>query len=492
VTEEQLKLLEPAVAAHPDVLDRVLFVLAVLALALAPTQLTIAVKGIPLHPSEPVLLLAVLVWAIRWLWRDRTCRTLPPLAHWLLVFAAGIGIFFLGDSLKPPADPIAREAFLAGFTSVVKETAQLVLYLLLAYAVFRTALSTPRRLRTAVIALLITTSLAMLLAVGQRVVLQTHYQPDPQRRVAFRTTTPAAYLSAQLPFHVCGTFATWSEHGYNPSRATYAGFLALVLPFVLALLVSERKRPGMVIWASVLLAAAAFTVLAGYLAPAILLGLLVTGFTLGRKVGRLTLIGVVAYLLVISVAGGLNRQEILEAPFQLRLSAQDAKYRYDDGTRHLKKFWGEQQAALNILSGNPLFGAGAGRYQDQIGQSYASLGKIDEQRTEPNALNGYLLTAATTGLLGLAVLLLLYGRYLGLAWSAAKTAGGTPWPAALLGAMVALALLTLATNPWVRGTSVVIVAWLGAIGNFITFSPEGRMITQDIVRTPGDETVENA
>jgi len=480
VTEEQVKL--PIPTERPDFLERVLVVLAVLALALAPTQLTLSVKGIPLHPSEAVLLVGVVVWALRWLWRDRTCRSLPPLSHWLMVLAAAAGVFFLfGDHLLPAG---ADEKDL--FISLAKEIVQIALYLLLAYPVFRTALTTPRRMRAAVIALLATTTLAVALAVVQRIALQTNYQPDPARRTAYREYDINAYRSAQLPFHVCGPFATWSEHGYNPSRATYAGFLALVLPFALALLVFERKRPGMVIWISVLLLGAAATVMAGYLAPAILLGLLVTGFALGWRVGRQTLIGVVLYLLVVSVVGGLNRQEIIEAPFQLRISAKQATYGNGDGTRHLKKFWGEQQAALNVVRANPLFGAGAGSYQEQVGQAYGrSMGKIDEQRNEPNALNGYLLTAATMGLLGLAVLLLLYGRYLGMA-RRAVAAGGAPWTAALLGAMVALALITLATNPWVRGLSVVIVAWLAAIGNFTTFSPAGRKITQETLPPSGE------
>lgn len=477
MTEEQVKL--PIPTERPDFLERVLVVLAVLALALAPTQLTL--PKVPLHPSEAVLLVGVVVWALRWLWRDRTCHNLPPLSHWLMVLAAAAGVFLLfGDHLLP-AD-VDENGLLI---SLVKEVVQIALYLLLAYPVFRTALTTPRRMRAAVITLLATTTLAVALAVAQRVALQAHYQPDPARRTAYREYDINAYRSAQLPFHVCGPFATWSEHGYNPSRATYAGFLALVLPFALALLVFERKRPGMVIWISVLLLGAAATVMAGYLAPAILLGLLVTGFALGWRVGRQTLIGVVLYLLVVSVVGGLNRQEIIEAPFQSRISAQQATYGNGDGTRHLKKFWGEQQAALNVVRANPLFGAGAGSYQEQVGQAYGTLGKIDEQRNEPNALNGYLLTAATMGLLGLAVLLLLYGGYLGMA-RRAVAAGGAPWTAALLGAMVALVLITLATNPWVRGLSVVIVAWLAAIGNFTTFSPAGRMITQEILPPSGE------
>ena len=475
--EEQVK--SPIAAARPDFLERVLVVLAVLALALAPTPFTL--PKVPLHPSEAVLLLGLAVWAVRWLWWDHTCRAFPPLSHWLMVLAAGTGVFFLfGDHLLP-ADGDEKKLLL----NLIKEVVQVALYLLLAYPVFRTALTTPRRMRAAVIALLATTTLAVALAVAQRVALHTQYQPDPSQRVAYRAFTPAAYLSAQLPFHVCGPFATWSEHGYNPSRATYAGFLALVLPFALALLVFERKRPGMVLWASVLFLGAAVSVMAGYLAPAILLGLLVTGFALGWRVGRQVLIGVVAYLLVVSVMGGLNRQEMLEAPFQLRITAQQASYGNGDGTRHLKKFWGEQQAALNVVRANPLFGAGAGSYQDQVGQAYGTLGKIDEQRNEPNALNGYLLTAATTGLLGLAVLLLLFGSSLGLA-RRAVAAGGAPWTAALLGALAALALLTLVTNPWVRGPSVVIAAWLAAIGNFTTFSPDGRKITSDDMQLSGE------
>jgi MFS family permease len=496
---------------RPDVLERVLFVLAVLALALAPTQLTVTVKHIPLHPTELILLPAALVWAIRWVLRERTCRGLPPLTHWLVVFAAGIGFFMVSAVIMetltartfPPEELLQRTELLReARVSIAKETIQLILYLLLAYPIFRTALSTPRRLRAAVIALLVTTSLAMLLAVGQRTALRfgyapdrsrqaavdtfrpLRYDPDPQRRVVFDHFTPQAYLSAQQPMYVCSTFATWSEFGYNPSRAAYAGFLALVLPFVLALLVSERKRPGMVIWTSVLLLAAAFTVLAGYLAPAIMIGLLVTGFALGWRIGCLTLIGVVAYLLIVSLAGGFNRREIIEAPFQPRISAREAGYIpvYDE-VRHLKKFWGEQQAALRVVRDYPLFGAGAGRYRQQVGlgqywggQQWGKLADVKSQRDEPNAVNGYLLVAATIGLLGLAALLLLYGSYLGMAGRAVRAGQGMPWSAALLGAMVALALITLATNPWVRGTSVVIAACLAAIGNFTTFSPDGRMI----------------
>lgn len=487
MTEEQTQTVTTGIERR-DPLQGVLFALAVLALALAPTHLVVPVTHtLSLHPTEPVLLLAMLVWAVRWL-QTRNSEHLPPLSHWLLVCAAGVGVFIIGDVVTP-------DKVHSGQVTVIKETAQTVFYLLLAYPVFRTALNTPARLRIAVIALLFTTTLATLLGVEQRLALQYGVHADretqphntqtifgsqsnPRKRVVFDHSSMQAYLSAQQPHNVCSTFATWDEHGYHPSRNTYAGFLALVLPFALALLVSERKRAFIVLWMALLFAAAAVSVLAGYVMPAILIGLLVTGFSLGAQAGRWTVLGIGIYLLAVAVIGGFNRQEILQEPFQLRISAEQAQY-YGDGARQLKKFWGEQQAALNVVRSSPLFGVGAGRYQDAIGLSYDLLGKIDIQRDEPGAVNGYLVAAAGMGLLGLAALLLLYGRYIGLARCAMRARLGMPWSAALMGSMAALLLLMLATTPWVRGTSVVLIAWLAAIANFATPAPAGRMKNEE-------------
>jgi len=461
--------------AQADPWGRALFALAVLALALAPMP-TLYLRhggGPALHPTEPVLLLAMLVWAVCFL-RVRNTRDLPPLAHWLLVLATGIGVFVIGDQLLPAT---AEDKMV--LMGVLKKTAQMIFYLLLAYPVFRTAFSSPARIRTAVIALLATTTLVVALAVVQRAALHTQFEPNPRQRIVFQQFTTRAYLSAQLPAHVGSTFATWSEHGYLPSRAAYAGFLALVLPFALALLVSERKRPGMVIWLTALLLGAAVSTLAGYVMPAVLAGLLATGYSLGRRIGVWTLGGVAAFLLITAAVGGFNRQEILYEPFQLRVSAQEAGFRYADGVRHLKKFWGEHQAALNVLRKYPLFGVGADGYQQMIGQSYDLLGKIDEQRSEPGTQNAYLLTAVSTGILGLAMLLLLYGRYLAMARHAVRAEAVTPWSAALLGAIIALLLLSLATHPWIRGTSVVLAAWLSMIGHCATQTGETRIISQE-------------
>ena len=469
-----------ATTAQTDPLGRLLFVLAVLALACSPTQLMVQLSFLPglftelelphrlvklanhlaqapVHPAVLLVLLAALVWAVRWL-KTRAPIAWPPLSHWLVVLTVALGMFISGDHLEK---------------SVLKETGQWILALLVGVVVFRTALSTPRRVRTAVIALLITTSLAVLLGVFQRWQLGHQYQPDPTKRVVFETFTPQAYLTAEMPFQICSSFAVWNEHGYHPSRAAYAGFLALVLPFALVLLIAERRRLGMVLWLALLFFGAAISMVAGYLAPALLLGLLLTSFSLGTRWGGWMVTGVVTYLLLLVMFGGFNRVEILMEPFRARISALEATYRYTDGTRHLKKFWGEQQAALNVIRGHPLLGVGAGNYQSTVPKAYDRLGEIDIQRLDPDSQNGYLLMAVNGGLFGLAAMLMLLSGHLGRAWRGVKaksavvdSAQATPWVAAALGSVAALTAMMLVTTPWVRGTSVLLMALFAIICNF--------------------------
>jgi len=459
----------PAVAPA-DPLGRLLFALAVLALACAPTQLMLqfsALTGLltelefphriikllahaQIHPAVLMLMLACVVWVARWATR-RDPIPWPPLSHWLVIITVALGAFLPGDHLEK---------------SVLKEVGQWVLSLVVGIIVFRDALSTPARVRIAVIALLATTSLAVLLGVFQRWQLGQQYQPNPTKRAVYETFTPQAYLTAEMPFQVCSSFAVWNEHGYHPSRAAYIGFLALALPFALVLLVSERRRTGMIAWIALLFIGAAVSLLAGYLAPALLLGLLVTGFALGTRWGGWVSAGVITYLLLLVMFGGFNRVEVLHEPFQVQVSALEASYRYADGTRHLKKFWGEQQAALNVFRGHSLLGVGAGNYQSTVPKAYDLLGDIDIQRLDPDSQNGYLLATVNAGLLGLAALLLLFGMHLKAARRNIATATTNPWQAAVLGALVALVVMTLATTPWVRGTTVLITALFALNCNF--------------------------
>jgi O-antigen ligase len=474
-------------------LDRLLFWLACATLALAPSQLTFTVKSIPLTPAEMMLLLAALVWAVRWFTR-RDTSSLPPWPHWMMITAAVMGIFIAGD--RPQM-------------SILKDAAQTVLYLIIGVTIFRAALADRARLRTATVALLVGTTFAVGLGVAQWAILQRDYQPNPMQRVVFgdraaRSDDPEdpihaadhlvfgvhdatgfhpqsryyAYLSAETPLEVSSTFGNWNKHGYHASRTAYAGFLALVLPLALALVIGDGKRRGIVIWVAALGAGIALSVLAGLVLPALLTGVLVTAGLLGRKVLGWAAAALLGYLALTALLP-FNRQEMLIEPTQMQISQADADYLYPPaGIQQLKKFWGEQQAALNVLRYHPLFGVGVGNYQQNISSGYDRLSVVDKQRLEADAQNGYLLWAVSTGVLGLAALCWLFGSYLLTAWRAAR-AKRDPWSAALAGAMTALVVLSLVTNPWVRGTAILVAALLGALGALATPCAEERMTNKE-------------
>lgn len=448
-----------------DRLGQLLFILAVIALALAPTQLTIAVKGIPLHPAEPVLGLAALVWAVRWL-RVRDTQSLPPLAHWVLVGAAALSVFAAAEA--------AAQGQAVSPKGAVVETAQLALYLLVAVTIFRAVFTTPARLRIAVIALLATTTLAVALGLAQRMSLSKHYTPEREQRTVYQHFTSRAYLITEAPGEVCSTFGSWNEHGFHASRTGYAGLLALVLPFALVLLAGTRQR-GMAAWMSVLLLGAAMSLLAGYVLPALLLGLLVAGEAFSHRIGTRVFAGILLFIIAVALVGGITRRELLQEPYRLPVAEKTRVAEVGE----LKKFWGEQQAALNLFRTNALLGVGAGQYQAKINMAYGPLGSITDQRLEPDMQNGYLLTAATTGLIGLAALLLLFGSAMRSAWAVLRAKRGNGWAAGVLGALLALVLLTLVSVPWVRGTALVAALVLAMAGSAATYAAPARIIEME-------------
>jgi O-antigen ligase len=149
----------------------------------------------------------------------------------------------------------------------------------------------------------------------------------------------------------------------------------------------------------------------------------------------------------------------------------------------LKKYWGEQLAALCILRGTTLvpspqgpalFGVGLGVYQAKgnIQDGYSEcISPVANQHLESDAQSGYLLMLVSAGIFGLAALLAVIGSYLAKAWRLARTCHGDPWAAALLGAMVAFAVMSLGTNLWIRGSFLVIAALFALLENSALLAP---------------------
>ena len=127
-------------------------------------------------------------------------------------------------------------------------------------------------------------------------------------------------------------------------------------------------------------------------------------------------------LLLIALLSPVTRREILFQPWTLTITPHESR----DGVAHLKKFWGEQQAAINLIRNYPLWGVGAGQYQQHINQAYDQLGPITDQRMEADMQNGYLLTAASTGIAGLIALIALLSHALAWPGSTISTTVRTP------------------------------------------------------------------
>jgi O-antigen ligase len=83
-------------------------------------------------------------------------------------------------------------------------------------------------------------------------------------------------------------------------------------------------------------------------------------------------------------------------------------YQEMDGKKHIKSRYLEMQASLNLLAENASLGVGLGNYQNNIGKYYYGFPKINT--AQPNEDNGYLVIAATSGILGLSAFLWIFLR----------------------------------------------------------------------------------
>jgi O-antigen ligase len=104
-----------------------------------------------------------------------------------------------------------------------------------------------------------------------------------------------------------------------------------------------------------------------------------------------------------------------------------------DGKTHVKNRYLEMQASLNLLSENFLLGVGLGNFQNVIGTYYRELPKVNTK--EPNQHNGYLIIAATTGILGLAAFVWIFIYLFSLNYKKLRTSIDLPDKMIYLGLM---------------------------------------------------------
>ncbi len=85
-------------------------------------------------------------------------------------------------------------------------------------------------------------------------------------------------------------------------------------------------------------------------------------------------------------------------------------YKDEEGKMHIKNLYLEMQASLNLISEHTLLGVGLGNFQNVISTFYKGFKKINT--AEPAQHNGYLVVASTTGVLGLAAFMWIFGFFI--------------------------------------------------------------------------------
>jgi len=445
--------------------------LASLSLLFSPTQ--VILPKIPLTLSDLLLVIAFLLLIILFIIDKERAKLLPELPVVIFVIAAFLSIvaviasidfnnFFHVSAEEAEMGMQSGIQILKAFTL---EFFKYVLYLLIGVAIFKCALKSDKWRKISVILLTVGVGVAVMFASYQRYNLTYIENPTQRTVVENSDSLKKAFTTVETPVAVGSTFGYWSDKGFHGGFIPYACFLALALPFLLYL---ALKKPLWWILTTPILILAGYSVLAGRVIPAILVGLLITAFVYSKKAGLITTGAILLYVALLAFIPSVNRVQVLCEPYNVMVSEADAEY-YHDGTNHLKKFFSEGYAAINLIRGTSstantgLFGVGLSLYQDNIQEGYSTLGETTNQRLHHGESSVYTFTLASLGILGLVSLIYMYWHYFKSALILKRAESKISAP--ILGSIIALIILSFTAMPFMRGEGIIIAAILGLIEN---------------------------
>jgi len=389
-----------------------LYWLALVLVVIAPAQYAYAVD--PKHGpfigyADVAAALVVGIWVL-WVLANRRLRQLvwAPVHVWALLAVAvlsGLG----AQSLKAAA----------------VEIVQLALYFAAAYMVFCDVLRSERRMRGAILALTVSTSLVILYGLAQ-------------------------YVTASSALNVKATFQ---------SRNIYSAYLVMTLPvfFGLALRGAAAWQRGWYIAAVVL---GALTILSPPLIWVLLLVLTVVAVTDGgRRVFAAYVASAVVFCIITVGLLPLNRSvaQELANPYEQGPIYKTAGPPGESPEKIVKKRWIEWLPSLNMMADNFMLGVGTGSYQLNIGQPeyYGFVPNV--KKSEPDTNNLYLVEGSSMGFAGLVCLVAFMGYFWrrgSLLWTHVETPFERGLASGLHGAVVAIPVVNLFTSLFVRGSSL--------------------------------------
>lgn len=388
---------------------------ALLALALAPTQHGLVLGGV--HVTLADLLLAAAFGLA--LLTPGFLRRRPPAENVAFVLLAALSALF-GGSLRDG----------------LKEWLQIALYFLVGERVVATALELggEKWRRRACAVFLASGAAVLILALAQ------YFGEDPD----------------VFPLCLRPGLAVRGAFGNNN---VLCGFLALLLPFAFSLAL-EGGRPWWLRAVLVLLVAAGLlTMLSGAALAIVAAVLSATAFRRNRILGAATALALLGAFFL--VAPELPRDNFTAAVQSAELYHSDSgSVRYSDEENGVLTWaageparrYPEWQAALTMSFERPLIGVGPGTYQKSIGPFYDVIPRATGPN-EPDTQNLYLVLASTMGYPALfAFLAILYA-----AWNAGR-ADEASGPARAAAASVAAFALAAVWHPLlVRGLGIPLV-----------------------------------
>jgi O-antigen ligase len=418
--------------------DRFSLALLCLVVAAMPTQYGQTVKHLTssggtafertISVGDAMLGLAFALWGLRVLlrWRWRECRW-PSVACVGLVVVAALSamhseliageIAHAGSALK------AVRSSLMIRTSL-KEWVQFVIYALLAYTLFVNLLKETRFFRGSLYILFGVATVAVGLGLKDYFVVA-----DP--KLVRAGMGESAYL-------------------FN-SQNIYSGFLAMVFPLMLAVVVSTRNM-AVRVWLGACVVLGAVTMLGAGGLLATFLVLPTCAFRHDRKTGWLVAAAMAGLLVLLIAPRTRSYRDGIRPLFTVR-----------DDEGDVSKQYVEWQAGLGMLEDHPLFGVGTGLYQLNIGAYYGALPNKEKMPWDSNSL--YLVVASTMGLVGLAALLCFIVQPLLVANGLIGSLVGDDrnLVIGLWGSMLAFAITSGLNCLWVRGTAPVLVYLIAMI-----------------------------
>jgi O-antigen ligase len=394
-----------------SILDRTVLLGLFLILLLAPTQSAFELMGAYISPVDPIVWLTAGLWLVTVVlrpettWQKRFLTIMPPLENILFIALVALSLVSAADRL-------------AG----LKELVQFAEYAIAGFLLFSVGVKTRREVAWLGDLFLVTVSLVILLGT-------LHY-----------------FQSSRDALEVCSTFG---------NRNIYSGFVAVTLPFVLVSFI-QTSCPWRRLWLGLVILGGLFSILAGGSA----LALVVATTLVCALRSRRWLIGWLATLLILVAVAFpfLPRENVSILRDSIALYTEDIEVH----PRYI-----EWQADIQMWQEAPWLGIGLGNYQREIGMYYGFL-PMPEGAKEPDHNNLFLVTASSTGILGLAGLIVMLAGWLGRGMQLCGRRqtdaddAGWCWGAGAVGAIIAFAIASLWSALLVRGVSPALV-FLGAM-----------------------------